>query len=89
MTCRKCGANIEFSPFRAESLKRFREFMALAGVLALIASVLHLLRVELWPWWVGGSGLFVLSQALLKWHDSRWVICKHCHEAYTLYRRKP
>lgn len=57
--------------YGTESLQRAGQFMALAGALWAIAAALHLLNVELWPWWVAGTGLFVCSQAWLKWQDSR------------------
>lgn len=57
--------------YGTENRQRAGQFMALAGALWAIAAVLHLLDVELWPWWVAGTGLFVCSQAWLKWQDSR------------------
>lgn len=83
MRCRQCGSDIEFGPFREKSLSRCHQFAVLAIVLGLISFVLYVLGVEIWPWWVAGAGLFVLSQALLKWHDSRWVICRQCGDAYS------
>jgi hypothetical protein len=54
-----------------ESRRRAGQFMVLAATLWVIAAVLHLLDIELWPAWVTGTGLFVCSQAWLKWQDSR------------------
>lgn len=83
MRCRQCRSKIGFGPFREKSLSRFHQFALLAAMSGLVALALYLLGVEIWPWWVGGAGLFVLSQALLKWHDSRWVICQQCGDAYS------
>jgi len=78
---------MDFGPFRKESRSRCRQFLILAVILGLVAAVLLLLAIEIWPWWVATAGLFVLSQALLKWHDSRWVICQQCGESYTHWGR--
>lgn len=83
MQCRQCGRPIGFGPFRKESLSRCRQFAGLAAVLGLLAAALWGMGVAIWPWWVGAAALFVLSQALLKWQDCRWVICDHCGAAYS------
>jgi uncharacterized membrane protein (DUF485 family) len=87
MLCRKCSEPIDFSPSRTESLKRFRQFIVFSSVLMLTGLMLYVLEVPIWPWWLGGMSAFVLSQALLKWHDSRWVICRRCKEGYSYYGR--
>lgn len=87
MRCRQCGSHIEFDPFHGESRRRWLQFLVLAALLESLAIVLLVLAIEIWPWWLATAGLFVLSQALLKWHDSRWVICRHCGESYTHWGR--
>lgn len=57
--------------YGSENRRRAGQFMLLAIALWVIAAALHLLDVELWPWWVAGTGVFVCSQAWLKWQDSR------------------
>lgn len=80
---------MEFGPFRSESLRRFRQFMVFAGVIASIGLVLQLLGVSAWPVAFYGAGAFVVSQALLKWNDSRWAICPRCDERFHYYGRVP
>ena len=63
--------------------------MAFAGLIMLIGLVLQFVDVWGWPVAFYGVGAFVLSQALLKWHDSRWAICSHCDERFHYYGRGP
>lgn len=87
MHCRKCDGQIELSPFRVESLKRFRQFSLLAAALLLVGAILHLAAIAIWPYWLYAASAFVMLQALLKWQDSRWVSCRQCGERYTYYSR--
>ena len=61
--------------------------MALAFVICLIALSIQLLGASLWAISLYVISAFVVLQALLKWHDSRWVMCKGCGSAYTHYGR--
>lgn len=85
MQCKKCDAPVEFAAFRGESVKRFRQFVVLALVLLLVGIGLQLAGVSLWPVWLYVTSAFVFSQALLKWQDGRWVICRNCGHGCTHY----
>lgn len=85
MRCRRCDSPATFTPTRAKEFSRFRRIAAFAAVLSLLALLLWLLEVEAWPWWIAAAAFFVLSQALLKWHASRWVMCSSGKHAYTHY----
>ena len=85
LTCPHCETGLSFAPTRRESLRRCREFLWFAAVLAFGAVALLLAKVPLWPWWVGGMAVFVLSQAALKWQNSRWTFCKGCQRGRYVY----
>lgn len=87
MKCRYCEMNATPTPTRAGNLRRFRDFMLLAAVLLLIAGATWALGVAIWPWWTGGAGAFVVSQALMKWHESRWMLCESRQHGFTHYGR--
>lgn len=59
------------SDYGTENRRRARQFMVLAFALWMVAALMSLLDIELWPWWVAGTGLFVCFQAWLKWQASR------------------
>lgn len=85
LSCTRCQRPVSFTPTRQEELRRCRRFLVFAAVLAVIAGGLYLAEVPLWPWWVGGTALYVLSQALLKWHASRWTFCEPCQNGRHVY----
>ncbi|GAA5786025.1 hypothetical protein [Chitiniphilus shinanonensis] len=85
MHCRHCQQPVDFAALHHENLKRFRQFLILALVLALIGGSLHWAGVAMWPYWLYGMAGFVLSQALFRWQQSRWVICGHCKRGYSHY----
>ncbi len=87
MRCRICHQPVDFGPFHAESLKRCRQFVVLALPFLAGGAVLQWLAVPIWPYWLYGIAAFVGSQALLKWHQSRWVMCR-CGAGYTQLGRK-
>src|SRR5690606_30435529 len=87
MKCRYCGQPARLTPMRDKSLRRFHAFMLLAAALLLAAVVVWMLDIAIWPWWIGGTGLFVLSQALMKWQESRWMICESGQHGYTFLGR--
>lgn len=90
MHCRTCLKPVDFGPFRTEGLRRFRQFTALALAIAFAGLVLQLFEVAFWPLTLYGISAFVWLQAILKWQDSRWVICGACGDGYTHYRdRRP
>lgn len=86
--CRRCNEPVSFGPFRTESLTQFRQFMVVTLVISLIALGLQLLGVSLWPMVLYGISAFVLMQALLKLHASRWVMCRGCGDCYSHYGRR-
>lgn len=85
--CKRCGEHAELSPFRTESLKRFRQFTVLALAIALLGLGLWMLGVALWPGALYVTAAFVVSQAIMKWLESRWMRCPHCNAAYTYFGR--
>ena len=85
LSCPRCQKPVSFTPTRQEELRRSRQFTVFAVVLALVAVGLLLAQVPLWPWWIGGMAAYVLSQALLKWHTSRWTFCQPCQQGRHVY----
>lgn len=87
MQCKRCSSTLDLTPIRAESLRRFRAFSALALVLAASGVIAHLFGSPLWPYVLYAIALFVESQALLKWLEARWVWCRSCNKGYTYFGR--
>lgn len=87
LSCTRCQRAVSFTPKRHEELRRCRQFLVFAAVLALAAGGLQLAEVPLWPWWIGATAVYVLSQAALKWHLSRWTFCAPCQHGRYVYRR--
>lgn len=87
MKCRYCQCSATATPTRAENLRRFRDFMLLAAAMFLAAALTWALDVAIWPWWIGGAAIFVVSQALMKWHESRWMLCESGQHGFTCYGR--
>ena len=85
LSCSHCRRSLSFTPTRNESLRRCRQFLKFAAVLAVVALGLHVANAPMWPIWVGGMAVFVLSQAAFKWHESRWTFCNACQRGRYVY----
>ncbi|WP_255988908.1 hypothetical protein [Chitinolyticbacter albus] len=77
--CKHCGGICDWSPTRRKELSRARHFTVFAAVLALAGAVLQLFGLAIWPWWLYGTAVFVVSQALLKVLNACWLVCRQCH----------
>lgn len=89
LTCKHCGQAAHLTPTRADNLQRARHFCGFAATLGLAAAVAWFFSVWAWPWALAGMSVYVLSQAALKWHAARWLMCSGQQHAYTHWGRVP
>lgn len=89
LVCKRCGKAAQPAPTRADNLRRARHFCAFAAVLGLAAAVAWVFSVWAWPWALAGMSVYVLSQAALKWHAARWVLCSGLQHGHTHWGRMP
>ena len=76
MQCPKC--NHPRLSSNSEAGPRAKSFSVFALILFGAGAATQLSGVQIWPWWLYGIGIFVLSQAALKWSDAAIRSCPMC-----------
>lgn len=89
LLCKHCGQEARLTPTRQKELRRAREFACFATVLGLASLITGGFSIRGWPWILAGMSVYVLSQAALKWHLARWLLCSSGKHSYTHYGRIP
>ena len=84
MKCTQCNQEFVWQP-RTEMKQRTLHFILLVAVLSGIGVGLQFLGVQIWPWFLCFTALFVLTQAMVKWGDYTFYRCPHCMHGMTIW----